>query len=48
MKKSVVSCPQERYVSVSFIAMASILCVCQASEQLVLNFGLLITNDSHF
>ena len=30
---------------VSFIAIVSILCVCQASE---LNYGLLITNHSHF
>ena len=47
MRKPVVSCPRERYVSVSFKAIFSILCVCQASELLVLNFGLLITNHSH-
>ena len=47
MRKSVVSCPEERYVSVSFIAIVSIL-LCQASELVALNFGLLITNHSHF
>ena len=35
------------YISVSFNAIVSMLCVCQASELLVLNLGLLITNHSH-
>ena len=33
MRKSVVSCPQERYLLVSFIAIISILCVSGITEK---------------
>ena len=47
MRESVVSCPHETCISVSFMAIVSLLCMCQASELFDLNFGSLITNHSH-
>ena len=47
---NVISCPRERYVSVSFVAIVSILCVSgfRAVSFEFWSFELLIANHSHF